>query len=352
LLYHYIPGFRNVRYPERMSLFVVLGLAPLVAIALARIERRGQRLLTAALAGIVWIEHLALPQMLSPLPAPQQVPSVYRRIADDDTIRVMAELPVARYKLERLDALNMFLSTYHWKRIVQAYTGYFPPIHNFARWRLSQIPDPEAVRFAERFGVDTLLLQPAARDLAPRLQALGAAVSVQDFPEGQMLVRLKSAPAPDFPLPSPDEQAFVEIPRASWSVNASYPGAERAIDGRDETAWDTDTEPQHKGDFYRIRFSQDCTVTRVVLAVRRPYEFPLHVSLIGQVSEQETRLIAFDERAAYDRLFAGLLHDPRRAALVLDFPPQRLSGLRVRVSQDDAFGLPWSLSEIRAYSPR
>ena len=62
--------------------------------------------------------------------------------------------------------------------------------------------------------------------------------------------------------------------------------------------------------------------------------------------------IPFDEVAAYDRLFGLLLHRPREASLDLDIPARPLGGFRLRIADTDAFAMPWTMAEIRAYAPR
>jgi hypothetical protein len=62
--------------------------------------------------------------------------------------------------------------------------------------------------------------------------------------------------------------------------------------------------------------------------------------------------VPFDEKAAYDRLIALLLRQPRAAALPIDLsPPRTLTGLRLRVEETDPFAMPWNVPELRVYGP-
>ena len=61
--------------------------------------------------------------------------------------------------------------------------------------------------------------------------------------------------------------------------------------------------------------------------------------------------VPFDEAAAYDRLFALLLHRPAAATLDLDLPPRTLGGFRLRIAATDPFAMPWTMAEVRAYAP-
>jgi hypothetical protein len=346
-LYRWVPGFRNVRYPERFSILVVLGLAPLVAAGLARLRPRLGAAGLGVLGTFILLEHLAVPQTLDALAGGRAIPQAYRWLATRDDVRVVAEVPAARNRLERFDALPMYYSTAHWKRTVEGFTGYFPPSYNFEKWRLVHFPEPESVAFLERFGVDTVLVRPEGAGLV----AGGGPWRVETaFPDGYQVLRLDAAPAPAFPVPS-DAAALVEIDRTGWDVQGSAPGASRAIDGDLATSWATPAR-QSKGEFFRVRFPQPAVVARISVAVADPYEFPLQLRLVAQDEAGESTEVPFDAPAAYDRLFASLLHRPREASLDLDIAPRVLQGFRLRIAETDAFAMPWTMAELRAYRPR
>jgi hypothetical protein len=264
--------------------------------------------------------------------------------------------------MERHDARPMYFTTAHWKRSAQGFTGYFPPAYNYVRWRLFHFPEPESLRFARRFGIDTLIVGPEATSAARRfgIDTLivgpeagaspgdGGATWHGPFPDGSRVLQLRDVadapPGPPAPL-----AALAEVPRAGWSVQASYPGAALAVDGDPATAWTTG-QLQGKGDFFRIRFARPRRVARVSLGVSPNFEFPLRVKLLGEDPERGWLEIPIDEQAAHDRLLATLLHQPREAWMDLEIEPRTLSAIRVRIRDDDAFALPWTLPEIRVWA--
>jgi hypothetical protein len=326
-------------------------LAPLVAAGLSRLRGvLGQAgLLLAGL--VVFLEHFSAPLELSPLPTGSQIPEVYRWLARQADVRVVAEVPAERYKRERIDVQPMYLSTAHWKRTLQGYTGYFPPAYHVLRWRLFHFPAPESVRFLERLGVDTVVVSPIDGRLPewagadPRWRHKGP------FAEGQVVLRLPAARGPR--IASPAEVAgLVEVPRQGWEVEASFPDAQRAVDGDPSTAWTTWEEPQTKGHFYRIGFGRSVSVARVSMTVASGDRFPMRIRLMGETEQPQRVEIPFDEEAAYDGLFASLLREPRQARLDIDIPPRPLRGLRLRVAATDPFLMPWVLPEIKVYEKR
>jgi hypothetical protein len=348
LLFDWAPGFRNVRFPERFSIFLILAAAPIAASGLDALSARLKGAAACFACLVVLLEHLALPNVLIPMPTGSAVPAVYRWLESQSNVRVVAEFPASRNRMERHDALPMWLSTFHWKRTLQGFTGYFPPTYNFSKWRLFHFPDPASVRFLERFGIDTVIVHPEAGAPPSWVRADPRWTVLGPFEGGHVALRLARTGALPFEPPA-EEAGLAELPRAGWDVQASYAGAERAIDGDAATAWSTG-ERQGRGDFYRIRFPAPVLVSRVSLEVRDPYEFPTSLKLMAEL-DGETVELPFDAQAAYDRLFAALLHRPRQATLDLDLAPSRVTSLRLRVVETDPFWMPWTLSEVRVYGP-
>jgi hypothetical protein len=351
LLRRFVPGFRNVRYPERLSIILVLGLSPLVALGLARLRRRLDRSGLVVLSGVLLLEHLAVPQSLSALPGAAHVAEVYRWLRDRSDVSVVAEVPASHMWMERADTLPMYYSTVHGKRTVQGYTGYYPPTYNFIKWRLFHFPDPDSVAFLERFGVDGVVVSPEGGVLPewarndPRWDLHGP------FAEGHVLLRLHDVHGQGYPPPPDDAASFHEIEREGWQVQASGAGAKRAIDDDLATAWSTEAE-QGAGDFYRIRLPRPRNVARLTMTFRTPYCFPMHFKLLGEVDEQSWVELPFDRHATEERLFSILLHHPKDAELVVDLAPEAprpLRAVRVRITENDAFLMPWMMSEIRLY---
>jgi hypothetical protein len=169
------------------------------------------------------------------------------------------------------------------------------------------------------------------------------------FLGGHVVVRLPGAELQVAPPPA-DDGSFVEVERTGWDVEASASGAGGAIDGDPQTAWATE-QKQQQGDFYRVRFPSPVPLARVSVELERLFAFPTAFKLIGQVGDEAVEL-PFDAEVAYDRLFATLLHEPRRARLVVDLDGRELSGLRIRITETDPFAMPWIMSELRLYRRR
>jgi hypothetical protein len=346
-LHRFVPGFSGVRYPERFALFVVLGLAPLAAVGLGRLRPRIGAVAAAGLVAFTFLEHLAVPLRLAPLAGGDRIPSVYRWLAEQQDVRVVAEVPEPHYLLDRAGALPMYFSTAHWKRTVQGFTGYFPPAYRFARWRLFHFPAADSVAFLERFGVDAVVVRP---DFTADLPASDRWQVVGPFAEGHRVLRLAAAGGLRVPVPDAAHHGLREIPREGWRVGASAPGAPLAVDGDRDTSWVTRSRPT-VGDFYRVELAEPAAVARISLAIGSPYEFPTRIRIIGEPVDGQPAEIEWRPEPAYAALLDWLVHRPREARLDIDIAPRPLRGVRLRLKEPDPFLMPWRIGEIRLFGP-
>jgi hypothetical protein len=132
-LYKWIPGFRGIRVASRFHLVVMAALAVLAAFGVRSLMKRMPRRTAAAAAVVVMLaitaEYLSVPVPLLSYPVKDGIPEVYRWLADLPGDFAVVELPMPDYEqgLEYLECVRMYYSTYHWKRLVNGYSGYFPP---------------------------------------------------------------------------------------------------------------------------------------------------------------------------------------------------------------------------------
>jgi hypothetical protein len=313
------------------------------------LARLRPRIGTAAATGLVafmFLEHFSAPLALARLPGGDRIPSVYRWLADQDDVRVVAEVPEPQYFLDRGGALPMYFSTAHWKRTVQGFTGYFPPAYRYARWRLFHFPASESLDFLERFGVDTVVVRP---EFAGALPASDRWQVVGPFAEGHRVLRLAGADGWRVPVPEAGHGGLREIPREGWRLTASVTGARLAVDGDADTSWTTHADP-NVGDFYRVELAEPEAIARISIAIGAPYEFPTRLRVIGEPVSGQPLEIEWQAERAYAALLDWLVHRPREARLDLDIPPRPLRAVRLRLSDPDPFLMPWRIGEIRLFA--
>jgi hypothetical protein len=138
LLYDYVPGFEGVRVPARFGMIVALLLAVLAGFGAARFGRG--RIAGAAIACSAVI--FLLEGRVGRLPVnsvaastdyiapearvyrPARAPAIYRALTDTPREAVILEMPLGD---PAYDVRAVYYSTVHWRRVVNGYSGFFPP---------------------------------------------------------------------------------------------------------------------------------------------------------------------------------------------------------------------------------
>ena len=134
LLYKFVPGFSSIRSPYRFSLFCVLFLAILAGYGMfwcsERIRPRWRQILVPLLIAVMIFELWPAPLRLVKVPGDvEELPRIYKHVDSLPSDAVLIELPIAigesEQKLEA-DARYMYFSTFHWRRLVNGYSGFIP----------------------------------------------------------------------------------------------------------------------------------------------------------------------------------------------------------------------------------
>ncbi len=179
-----LPPFRGLRVPARFSVLVGLSLAVLSGLGLARLRRRlsrrGTLLLSAALIAAVFLEYRP---SLALQPVWREMPAVYGPLVGKGAA-VVAVFPMSA-ELGDNDAKYEYFSTWHWQRLLNGYSGNFPPSYEDLLQRMRRFPAPDSVAYLKRRGVQFLVLHGefgrptdydssiAALDVNPDLELVG-----------------------------------------------------------------------------------------------------------------------------------------------------------------------------------
>jgi hypothetical protein len=150
VLYNYVPGFEGLRVPARFAMIGTLMLAilgGLGAAALSRWRASTPALVLITLAfitesfvvpfpinGMGTLRDYATPEARVYRPA--RAPAVYQRLASESNV-VLAELPLGQ---PDYDTRAMFYSMVHHARLLNGYSGFFPPHYGLLTVALSDVP--------------------------------------------------------------------------------------------------------------------------------------------------------------------------------------------------------------------
>jgi hypothetical protein len=159
-LYDHARPFRALREPARAGILVGLTLAILGGFGVMRIRGRlgsptARRVLGLALAGLAVAE---LRPSLTLRSVWTEPPSIYTHLPSDRS-SVLLELP-----LGEKDTLYQYFSTFHWHRLVNGYSGFFPPSYIGAARQADALPSAESLEALRRRGVDFIVVHGALFD--------------------------------------------------------------------------------------------------------------------------------------------------------------------------------------------
>ena len=133
ILYSWVPGFQGLRVPSRLSVMMMLALAVLSGFGAARWVGRaqsswGKTAVPLILGGLLLADFLSVPIPLARLDWPGRVPAIYSAVKALPEGAALIELPIPpRGQAKSREALYIYYSAYHWKKLVNGYSGYIPP---------------------------------------------------------------------------------------------------------------------------------------------------------------------------------------------------------------------------------
>ena len=198
-LWTYMPGLEGLRVPARFAMIVALMLAVLGACGAAAIARMRHGVVgLGILAALFLYEAGAAPFVVNGMSAvkefatpparlelPRRAPLVYRAVDQLPPDAVIADLPLGE---PDYDLRAMYYSIERWRRIVNGYSGFFPPQYGRIKVALSEVPrhpDVSAETLRE-LGVTHVIVHEAAyldmegRDTTATLRGLGATELFRD----------------------------------------------------------------------------------------------------------------------------------------------------------------------------
>jgi hypothetical protein len=386
LLYYFVPGFAQVRIPERLALIAMLFLAVLAARGMTILSRRLPWPFVAALALLVPLEHLS-PQADAPrLRVGGGVPSVYRFLAQSNA-RAVAEVPIHGEGLVRSETLDMYFSSNHWKPIVHGYTAYPPLVTRLLRRAAAQFPADVALQAFQRVGVDTVVVHQGrgiGADLARQFPGVGeerderfrralrsAGLDLYGQLPGAiqagLVTRLAVFEGPAARLFESTRDEVYRIAPAERRAGARFPAGPRlngrrwtfeartgepmlAMDGSMETAWVSPDSIQ--GDeFFAVRFDVPLLVGGLVLPLRWDTPFPTRFRIEGRDAEGSWSALARYDGSHMLQLLDRALQDPRSAAIGFELNPRELLGMRLVVEAGGTSFDGWSIPELELLGP-
>ena len=180
VLFNLVPAFRGFRVPARFGLLTATSLVVLagygVTWILARLQTRAVRtVLATSFAVVMLFEYRSFPLPLIAVPGAPLAVSQWLAMQPPT---VIAELPVT----DEDDFWYMYESRFHWQKLLNGQSGFFPPWYNDFQRHANQFPDAESIAYLQSRGVRHVVLhergyrQGVWRQMELRLAAYGPLV--------------------------------------------------------------------------------------------------------------------------------------------------------------------------------
>ncbi|MFH1175812.1 MAG: discoidin domain-containing protein [Acidobacteriota bacterium] len=354
LLHNYVPGFDGLRAITRWHVFVMLPVALFsgfgMRAVLARRRKLGRIILSVAAPLVLLVEYACIPLRLDAMPVGAEIPAVYRWLAEHAGAKdpvLELPLPAGDEPSWRVECPRVYFSTYHFRPIVNGFSGFPAPVHSELRRRVVTQSLAETASDVRELGVRYLVVHHEGWRPG-KLEALITAA--RSLPDELKLLRSDSESdlfeliyAPNTAHSRPEAATGPLLPKTRWRVGASVRNdrAPLAIDGDMATRWDTG--PQRRGMRFFLDLGQQAEITGIRLRLGGSVrDYPRGCQLEMSADGTSWRVVAQDPRAelpitAYLR--------PTDLAYELSFPPARGRYLRLTNLNDDKVFY-WSIHEI------
>jgi len=372
--YNAFPGFKGIRVPSRYAIFVIFALVILAGYGLkavlAKIKNRAWGLVfCGAVVLFLNAEYLTLPQQRIGLPTPAQIPQTYKWLKEQPGDFPVLELPF--HDNIGFDAIYMYFSLFHQKKIVNGYSGFFPPSTWYIRQVFDVFPSMAAIDVLRALGVKYVVLhqdidRPGKNRRAVRVIQEKFSDALKPIAQYHYSLREQNEATAGFGddivfevLPRPPEEKRVcalqemslpEIPSSEWRVHSNINVEElpRLRDGRLDTSWTT-PGPQAANDFLQVEFANPQNVGQVALRLEN-FSQDYAVDLDVEVTEDGLNWKILAGGYSAGEFAWALTRRPGRPLQNLHLEGKAIKALRI-VNMRDAPDRPWSVAEMEVYGP-
>ncbi len=161
--YEHFPGFKGIRVPSRYAEFVIFSTVILAGFGMKYLRTKFDRKRfviwgTIGLLLFLNLEYLSLPQRIRFIPIKNDIPPTYRWLEREVSDGPVVELPF--HKNIGRDAVYMYFSIFHRKKMINGYSGFFPPAIFYIRKIFETFPSPASLDILNALGIKYVILHP------------------------------------------------------------------------------------------------------------------------------------------------------------------------------------------------
>jgi len=202
LLYKWMPGFGELRVPGRLVVIMMLGLSVLSGWGVKQLvdkpRKKSIKIIVASIfGGLILIEYASIPMRLAPIKVGKDIPPIYFSVRKLPDTSALIELPMPKSRRENFrEAIYVYYSIYHRKRLVNGYSGYSPPGYSNLMMTMEFFPYERAFEVLKNLKVEYVLLHTQGfrgekgKKMIELLQNFKDKVELVEEIEGDYLYRL------------------------------------------------------------------------------------------------------------------------------------------------------------------
>jgi hypothetical protein len=259
---------------------------------------------------------------------------------DEDLVFVAYPLRISN------NILYLYYSTRHWRKMVNGFSGFIPPLFREVMAKGRFFPSREAIRDFRDLGVDLIMVD-TERYREKRLQrlqsTLGNSPDLQEIAvfDSTIVYRVKPRPSAAQP-PTLSEIGLVPMSRADFSLRASsnVDSLSLAADGDRRTRW---RSPMRRGEWLEIEWRETSAVAALQLDISgTPLDYPRGYRV--ESSEDGNRWDSVAQAQEFHPPILDFL-EPNDFVLSFEWQPHRARFLRL-VQTGESSAHPWSVAEV------
>jgi hypothetical protein len=356
LLYKYVPGFDGLRVPSRFHIFVMLSLSIFAAYGIKQLFPGGaglrKTIMKILVVLVILAEYASMPLPLKTVPVKREIPEVYQWLAAKKEKAVVVELPLpyAEKGVGLTECFRVYYSAYHWKNMVNGYSGYFPQIYNELCRRWKDLPVVQNIADLQTLGVNLIIFHTA--DLTPK-EIKQVLAELEDLKIDIQTVAIFGTdyvmavpPGTRAPAEFSWKDRAKRLSKAGWDVesNVNQKMAGQAVDDLIETRWESG--PQKNGLYFIVDLKKPESVRGISLKLgRSPMDYPR-----GYVAEISMDGVHWEKVAGQEKTILPILAflNPRDLSLDIALGSKEARFIRITDTGEDATYY-WSIHEIEVF---
>lgn len=367
--YDHVPGFKGIRVPSRYAIFVIFSTAVLAGYGIKYIfdkikKRKIMIWATLALLLFLNLEYISIPHRIRFIPIKNDIPPTYRWLRERAEEATLLELPFQN-PIGR-DTIYMYFSIFHKKKIVNGYSGFFPPAIYYIRKMFRAFPSWVSIDILKALKVKYVVLH---KKMWKEEQAEKIGQNIQNNFKSELRLKKEfkySFESSNYFADKFGEDVIYEVDyknggeeprRPIYYQEVSCENCEIKsarsehllhflIDNNLDTKWTTGRQ-KTTGDFLLVKFKKPVRVAKVSLFQGKfNFDYALRIRVKASLDGKEWR--TFHRLYSPGEFARNLIHNPLDLVQNIHMNGKKIKFLKIiQIGNDKTFW--WSVAELKIY---